>query len=93
MLGLTEPGVNDTVCCANFESVIEPYDDVTLKKIAQSGNDFFAHKTGFTAKSLTRAFEAAGFAHVYLGTVALEIQAFGFAQAPDAAARAVMNLG
>lgn len=62
-------------------------------EIAQSGNDFYAHKTGFTAKSLTRAFEAAGFAHVYLGTVALEIQAFGFAQAPDAAARAVMNLG
>jgi hypothetical protein len=62
-------------------------------EIETSGNDFYAHKTGFTTKSLTRALEAAGFAHVYIGVAALEIQAFGFAQEPGAAAKALMNLG
>jgi hypothetical protein len=47
MLGLTEPGVDDAVCCANFESVIEPYDTATLKKIAQSGNA--DHRNVFTS--------------------------------------------
>lgn len=62
-------------------------------EIRTSGNDFYAHKTGFTPRSLTRVLEAAGFAHVYLGVVALEIQAYGLVQAPDAATKALMNLG
>jgi SAM-dependent methyltransferase len=62
-------------------------------EIEHSGNDFYAHKTGFTTKSLTRALQVAGFAHVYFGEVALEIQAFGFTQEPTAAAKALMNLG
>lgn len=33
-------------------------------EIEQSGNDFYAHKTGFTAKRLHRVLEAAGFADV-----------------------------
>ena len=62
-------------------------------EIEHSGNDFFAHKTGFTTKSLTKALQSAGFPHVYLGTVALEIHGFGMFQPPDAATRAMLNLG
>ena len=32
------------------------------KEIEKSGKDFFAHKRGFTPKSLRRALESAGFA-------------------------------
>ena len=34
------------------------------RAIAQSGNDFYAHKTGFTPSLLLRLLEMAGFAHV-----------------------------
>ena len=62
-------------------------------EIERSGNDYFAHKTGFSCKSLTRALNTAGFAHVFLGTDALEIHAFGFTQAPDAPTKTWLNLG
>jgi SAM-dependent methyltransferase len=34
------------------------------RRIARSGVDFYAHKTGFTAKSLARTLKTAGFAYV-----------------------------
>ncbi len=34
------------------------------REIEQSGHDFYAHKTGFTARSLTRVLTAAGFRYV-----------------------------
>ena len=47
-------------------------------EIERSGNDFFAHKTGFTAKSLTRVLQACGFANLFVGTANLEIVAYAF---------------
>jgi len=37
------------------------------KEIEKSGTDFYAHKTGFTQKSLTAVLHRAGFAFVYSG--------------------------
>ena len=34
------------------------------KEIEQSGEDFFAHKTGFTEKSLLKALQTAGFVNI-----------------------------
>lgn len=61
-------------------------------EIERSGQDFFAHKTGFTPKSLVAAMTRAGFAKVYCGTGNLEVLALGFKSTPDAAARALFNL-
>ena len=61
-------------------------------KIEASGVDFFAHKTGFTIKSLSGALAVAGFSPVYMGVTDYEIQAFAFKQPPDAAARARLGL-
>jgi len=47
-------------------------------EIERSGNDFFAHKTGFTGKSLRAALEKAGFCPVFTGTGNLEIGAYAF---------------
>ena len=52
--------------------------------IERSGNDFYAHKTGFTRQSLTRILENAGFAEVFLdaeGEPAFEIRAIAFKRA------------
>jgi predicted SAM-dependent methyltransferase len=53
-------------------------------KIARSGEDYFAHKTGFSPKSLTRALEAAGFAKVEpLRPRVFEIAVAAFRSEPD----------
>ncbi|MBV8145365.1 MAG: methyltransferase domain-containing protein [Gammaproteobacteria bacterium] len=61
-------------------------------EIERSGQDFFAHKTGFTAKSLLRALQLAGFPVVYIGTGNLEVAAWAFKGAPDPALRALFSL-
>jgi hypothetical protein len=61
-------------------------------EIERSGQDFFAHKTGFTDKSLPRALQSAGFSAVYVGVGNLEVIAWAFKGAPDPAARALFNL-
>ena len=61
-------------------------------EIESSGQDFFAHKTGFTPKSLQRALQSAGFSPVYVGVGNLEVQALAFKGSPDALARALFNL-
>jgi hypothetical protein len=53
------------------------------KKIEQSGNDFFAHKTGFTQKALLKALNDSGFPVVYAGTGNLEVRALAFKQLPS----------
>jgi hypothetical protein len=53
-------------------------------EIAQSGQDYYAHKNGFTSKSLVRLFQENGFRHGSLRTGVLELQAFFFSQAPSA---------
>jgi hypothetical protein len=61
-------------------------------EIERSGNDFFAHKTGFTQKSLLKVLQEAGFSKVYSGTSNLEISAIAFKGKPDPIACALFNL-
>lgn len=52
-------------------------------EIEASGKDYYAHKTGFSPKTLTRALEEAGFAEVFvmIDDMAIEIGAVAFKQA------------
>jgi SAM-dependent methyltransferase len=53
------------------------------KEIERSGVDFYAHKTGFTQKSLTRALFAAGFRHALRRSGrAFELLVIAFPEAP-----------
>lgn len=61
-------------------------------EIEQSDQDFFAHKTGFTQKSLLKALNTAGFSKVYCTLANLEINVVAFADIPDQAARALFKL-
>jgi hypothetical protein len=51
-------------------------------EIERTGNDFYAHKTGFTQKSLTGLLLASGFASVFAGAGNLEVYAFAFKRQP-----------
>ena len=51
-------------------------------EIERSDCDFFAHKTGFTEKSLTKALMANGFPHIYSDTANYEIMALAFPMPP-----------
>ena len=53
------------------------------EEIERSGADFYAHKTGFTPKALSKVLNDAGFQYVHFGTVSLEIVAIGFKTKPD----------
>jgi hypothetical protein len=61
-------------------------------QIERSGQDFYAHKTGFTQKSLLSALERAGFSKIYSTLGNLEISAVAFKGEPSAEARALFNL-
>ncbi len=61
-------------------------------QIERSGQDFYAHKTGFTQKSLQSALERAGFSRIYSTLGNLEICAVAFKGEPSAEARALFNL-
>lgn len=61
-------------------------------EIERSGNDFFAHKTGFTGKSLSAMLARCGFPQVYLGQGNFEIVALAFRDRPDEFARALLKL-
>ncbi len=52
-------------------------------EIEKSGNDFFAHKTGFTVKSLEKLLKENGFPYVYSGIANLEIRAVAFLDTPN----------
>jgi ubiquinone/menaquinone biosynthesis C-methylase UbiE len=54
-------------------------------EIERSGNDWFAHKSGFTARSLGKALHAAGFEHVYSQVGNLAISAIAFTKEPTLA--------
>jgi SAM-dependent methyltransferase len=62
------------------------------EQIARSGQDFFAHKTGFTNKSLLAALHAAGFSKVFSRTGMMEIDALAFKGAPDQATCALLGI-
>lgn len=52
-------------------------------EIERSGKDWFAHKTGFTARSLMAALHAAGFGAVFPGQGPYELAALAFASPPS----------
>jgi len=63
-------------------------------EIERTGQDFYAHKTGFTARSLTSALLRAGFSRVALvrpiGTH--EVRAFAFKQEPTVAQLSALDI-
>ena len=61
-------------------------------EIERSGQEFFAHKTGFTKKSLLKALQRAGFSRTYSHVGKLEINVLAFKGAPDQITRALFNL-
>lgn len=61
-------------------------------EIERSGNDFYAHKTGFSQKSLIATLKAAGFGTVYSGTGNLEVVAYAFRHKPDEYAVQLLGL-
>lgn len=61
-------------------------------QIERSGQDFYAHKTGFTQKSLLSVLERAGFSRIYSTLGNLEISTVAFKGEPDAAVCALFGL-
>lgn len=61
-------------------------------EIEESGNDFFAHKTGFTQKSLMSILKTAGFPWVFTGVGNLEVSAVAFKNKPNEYAKELFNL-
>lgn len=61
-------------------------------EIEASGSDFYAHKTGFTERSLTRALQGAGFSSVFVLTEDLNLEAVAFKGTPDPEAAALFGI-
>ncbi len=61
-------------------------------EIQRSGRDFYAHKTGFTEKSLLAALQRSGFSKMYSAAADIEISVLAFKGRPDPAARALFDL-
>lgn len=61
-------------------------------QIENSGEDFYAHKTGFTKKSLLTALDQAGFSEIYSWEDTLEINAIAFKGKPDPASLALFGI-
>lgn len=62
------------------------------REIEGSGNDFFAHKTGFTKKSLTAVIDGAGFSHVFTHAGNLEVTAIAFKGKPHSSMLALLDI-
>jgi len=60
--------------------------------IERSGEEFFAHKTGFTQKSLSNAVARAGFSSMFCMTGNLEINLIAFKGKPDPEVRVLFGL-
>ncbi len=63
-------------------------------EIEESGTDFYAHKTGFTWATLSKAMQQAGFAEVWKAPpmVAYEMRALAFKQPVTAAQRTLLGM-
>lgn len=61
-------------------------------QIEKSGNEFYAHKTGFSRKSLPDMLMRCGFPQVFSGTANIEVVAFAFKGQPDEFARTLLGL-
>jgi hypothetical protein len=53
------------------------------REIEESGNDFYAHKTGYTQKSLRAVLMAGGFPVVFAGSGSLEVTALACKAMPN----------
>lgn len=61
-------------------------------EIERSGQDFFAHKTGFTEQSLSKVLHQSGFQKQYSVTGNLEIEIVAFKTEPDAETRVLFGI-
>jgi hypothetical protein len=61
-------------------------------EIERSGRDFWAHKTGFTKKSLTALLVRCGFPVVYTGAGNFVVAAFAFTKPPTGEICRLLNL-
>jgi len=59
-------------------------------EIEESGNDYYAHKTGFSPASLQKILHQIGFPHVFIGSGELEIIAIGFKSEPSEATKKLL---
>jgi Methyltransferase domain len=62
------------------------------EEIERSGDDFYAHKCGFTPESLALALSESGFAHVFTKLDTYEVAAFAFVTEPDDAVLKLFRL-
>jgi hypothetical protein len=64
------------------------------KEIERSGHDYFAHKTGFTPRSLYDVLKAAGFRDVFVSVAAeaFEVRALAFKASATQKQRALLDL-
>jgi hypothetical protein len=61
-------------------------------EIERSGQEFFAHKTGFTQASLSAMLKSCGFPYVFSGAGNLEVLAYAFKDRPTEFATRLLNL-
>lgn len=61
-------------------------------EIQESGNDFYAHKTGFTVTSLQKALFENGFSFIYTAIGPYEIKAYAFQHAPSVEIATLLKL-
>lgn len=61
-------------------------------EIERSGHDFYAHRTGFSEKSLTNLLYGAGFSRTYSVVKYLEVDVLAFKGVPNQIARELFNL-
>jgi len=61
-------------------------------QIQRSGQSFFAHKTGFTERSLVSSVQRSGFSKTYSMSANLEVNVLAFRRMPDGATKALFGL-
>ena len=61
-------------------------------EIERSGKDFYAHKTGFTHKSLVKAIVTSGFSEVFTTSSNLEINVIAFKGAPNPVSKKMFGI-
>lgn len=62
------------------------------REIEESGNDFFAHKTGFTEKSLLARLHKSGFKTIFSSASNLAVRAIAFKSEPNDFTRELLGL-
>jgi len=61
-------------------------------EIENSGQDFYAHKTGFTPKSLSKILRDGGFSHIFISAnISLAVHALAFKSEPTAEQQALLD--